>query len=360
MKVVKVMVMVKPVMLVASDGYILDVHGPYFADTRNNDAALLQKELEDRNGPFRQWLEDGDIFIADRGYRDAVPFMNNINLEIKIPPFLQQNQRQFTTMEANLSRIITKTRWVVEARNGHIKSIFKFFNDSLCMDHIVNIGDFYKIAAAVINRFHQPIVMNDANEQLAQEMINRFRTPNLIQEKVERERLATRNGTWQRMDAALFPSFPRITLDYLKDLIFGSYQIRLAPSYIQDKLLRDDVDIFQVDSSRTEEGFLRVRVYSRFRNSTKYQIFVKFTPWDPNLLPNDEPIKGYYCQCKTGARTLGTCAHVVAVIWYMGWARHQNNVKYPRNDLLEKIKDAAERYQNPNNAPTDDDDSDSD
>ena len=75
-------------------------------------------------------------------------------LEIKIPPFLQHNQR---TMDANLATIITKTRWVVEARNGHIKSIFKFFNDSLCMDHIVNTGDCYKIAAAVMNRFHQPI-----------------------------------------------------------------------------------------------------------------------------------------------------------------------------------------------------------
>nr|XP_023015040.1 TLD domain-containing protein 1 [Leptinotarsa decemlineata] len=33
--------------------------------------------------------------------------------------------------------------------------------------------------------------------------------------------------------------------------------------------------------------------------------------------PN-EPILGYYCTCKTGSRTLGICAHVPSVLWYLG------------------------------------------
>ena len=33
-------------------------------------------------------------------------------------------------------------------------------------------------------------------------------------------------------------------------------------------------------------------------------------------------ITGWYCQCKVGARTIGCCAHVAAVLWYLGHQRH--------------------------------------
>jgi hypothetical protein len=56
-----------------------------------------------------------------------------------------------------------------------------------------------------------------------------------------------------------------------------------------------------------------------------------------------EVILGYYCTCRSGARTVGTCAHVASVLWYLGYARHQPNVRYPSSSLLNKILDAAER-----------------
>ncbi|XP_071653832.1 uncharacterized protein [Temnothorax longispinosus] len=37
--------LLKPVLIVAPDGYILDIQGPYFSDSRNNDAAILQNEF---------------------------------------------------------------------------------------------------------------------------------------------------------------------------------------------------------------------------------------------------------------------------------------------------------------------------
>lgn len=43
--------LVKPLMIVASDGYIIDIFGPYMADGKNNDAAILNKHLlSDENG----------------------------------------------------------------------------------------------------------------------------------------------------------------------------------------------------------------------------------------------------------------------------------------------------------------------
>lgn len=34
-------------------------------------------------------------------------------------------------------------------------------------------------------------------------------------------------------------------------------------------------------------------------------------------------IPGWYCECKVGPRTVGCCAHVASVLWYLGYARNQ-------------------------------------
>lgn len=120
--------LVKPVVLVAPNGYILDVHGPYFADGKNNDASILQDQFQKDINGINQWFQDDDIFLVDRGYRDAVQFLETLRCQVKIPPTLEQNQRQLPTEMANLARMITMQRWVVESRNGHIKTIYQFLD----------------------------------------------------------------------------------------------------------------------------------------------------------------------------------------------------------------------------------------
>lgn len=67
-------------------------------------------------------------------------------------------------------------------------------------------------------------------------------------------------------------------------------------------------------------------------------------------MDNDErtPIQGRYCTCKSGARTVDTCAHIASVMWFMGYARHQANIRYPSTRLIESIHDAANRQQQRN------------
>lgn len=136
-----------------------------------------------------------------------------------------------------------------------------------------------------------------------------------------------------------------MTIEYLKVLTAGIYQIKLAPSYVQDKLQREENDEFQVELLRDqnrlpEPGFLRVRLYSRFRNRTRYQLWISYLP---NAPVDNNPIRGYYCTCKSGARTLGTCVHITSVLWYLGFARHQEDVHYPSHALLHAIDDAGDR-----------------
>lgn len=259
-----------------------------------------------------------------------------------MPVALARRQHQLTTEEANSSRLVTKTRWIVEARNGHIKSIFKFFRDAVPMPQVPHIRDYIRITCAIINRYHEPINMEGANAVLARRMLDRANEINTLQVRVEEERLLQRRGRWLPIEENQMLDFPRLALEYLRDLTFGIFQIKLAPSYVQDN--RQDIGniLFQFDDRINEPGLLRIRIKSRHRNAVKYQLWIHY-----NVNGEDEPIISYYCTCKSGSRTLGTCSHIASVLWYLGYARHEENVKYPSTHLLLDITDAANRH-NPN------------
>lgn len=165
--------LVKPALMVAPDGYILDIHGPYFSDYQNNDAAMLEKQFEDDAGALREWLGEGGIVIVDRGYRDVLPLLNRLGIDHRMPGILEPGQFQPSTEVANDSRLITKTRWIIEARNGHIKTIFKFFKDIIPFHHANHLREFYLIAGAIINKYREPIHMEGATAELALNILER-------------------------------------------------------------------------------------------------------------------------------------------------------------------------------------------
>ncbi|XP_071581746.1 uncharacterized protein [Temnothorax nylanderi] len=332
--------LLKPALLVAPDGYILAIQGPYFSDARNNDAAMLLKEFNDDVEGMRAWFEEGDIVLVDRGYRDATDFLEGIGIRYEIPAFLQRNERQLSTEDANRSRLLTKSRWIVESRNGHLKSIFKFFDKVVPYAHVLNLKDFYGIAGGLINRFHEPIIMEGANEDLARAMLQRAQEVNVLKARVEVDNLFNRRGQWVLLDENQVQDFPHFDLQYLRDLCFGVYQVNLAPGYIQNKRQREANEVFEYDQNRLEPNLLRLRIHSRHQNRTKYQLWISYNNDNDN---DDPPITGYYCTCKSGARTLGSCAHVASALWYLGYARHEQNVKYPPTTILHHVLDAGNR-----------------
>lgn len=58
--------LLKPFLLVTPDGYIVDCFGPYKATT--SDADIMKSLFS--NSPLRQYFQNNDIFILDRGFRD--------------------------------------------------------------------------------------------------------------------------------------------------------------------------------------------------------------------------------------------------------------------------------------------------
>jgi hypothetical protein len=68
-------------------------------------------------------------------------------------------------------------------------------------------------------------------------------------------------------------------------------------------------------------------------------------------------IEKWYCDCQNGARTLGACAHVTNVLWYLGIARYDNNLMKirPCQLYIELFKDAGEKEEYDTENLSDDD-----
>ena len=88
-------------LIVGSDGYILSVHGPYFADGHNNDASITKHMFQTNAEDIKQWIKDGDVLVVDRGFRDAQTFLENMNLNVEMPCYIKKGEKKHTTQDAN-------------------------------------------------------------------------------------------------------------------------------------------------------------------------------------------------------------------------------------------------------------------
>lgn len=161
---------------------------------------------------------------------------------MKIPPLLARDQRQFSTEQANESRLITKTRWIVEARIGHLKNIFKFFSRVISTSHVPRLNDFLRIAGAMINKYYGPVTLGGADVEMAENILIRSRDVNIVQARVEAMNLRGNRARWVLLTADHLPLFPRLPPDFLTDFTIGTYQLNLAPSYVQDSSLRHEIN----------------------------------------------------------------------------------------------------------------------
>lgn len=117
--------LVKPFLIVASDGHIIDIFGHYPAT--ESDASIMKALFQNEDGELRRLFRENDVFILDRGFRDAIPFLETLGYKIYNPESLEQGETQLPTIKANKSRCVTLCRWMVEVVNGRFKRDFKLF-----------------------------------------------------------------------------------------------------------------------------------------------------------------------------------------------------------------------------------------
>jgi hypothetical protein len=158
-----------------------------------------------------------------------------------------------------------------------------------------------------------------------------------LQTKVEEEKLASRRTIWKAATADELPDFPKLTVEDLRTLTLGTYQLKMASLYTNQHLSPDSR--YNLHIHKEDEGLIRVKLQSRFSRSTKHNLWIQFTPDGAG----PESISGWYCSCKAGARTMGCCAHITSAVWFLGFARHNPDAVPKRRNLTAGILNATEQ-----------------
>jgi len=196
---------------------------------------------------------------------------------------------------------------------------------------LLKLGDIVRIISAALNAFRGPIMVNAQNDDLcaiAKLMKEQLFKNNTLQNDIGRGLISTRSH-WKNLDDEDI-EFPEIDLDILRSLFFGTYQIKQSKTYTEEHLDENGNYVIQVAPENNE--VLRCRIQSRHSNATRYYAWIQY-----NLTSNG--IDAWYCQCRSGARTLGCCGHIASVIWYLSYARlHDFQPSSGRKRIVEAIE----------------------
>ncbi len=256
---------------VAPNGYIIDCTGPFTANL--SDATILKSMLQVE--PF-EVFDPGDVFILDRGFRDVIPILKAEGYDAHMPAF-REDKKQLSWEQANSSRLATKCRYVVEVINGYIKNynIFDRVWKNKALPHL--FLDF-KIVAAILNFNFTPII-SDAEDgpNIAKQIILRSK-PNFLANLVKELGLNNKRAIFRKMDQTLFQDFPKLSPEDLKFIALGSCCLKLAPSYISEKFRKEgqfEIQLYKHDQNlelssfsitASEPQLIRGRIFSRYRD----------------------------------------------------------------------------------------------
>ncbi|XP_047029464.1 uncharacterized protein LOC124637154 [Helicoverpa zea] len=342
--------LVKPFMFVCCDGYILEVLGPYPATTSDGD--IMQNEFINESQPLRQYFRHGDVFILDRGFRDAVSVLENSNYSVHMPLSLEENETQLSTLAANRSRTVTMCRWVVETVNGIFKEQFKIFRHEFFNRASSHLMVDFSIAAALINRFHCRYTDRTDAAQILEIINQKMYQNNVLADFINNNNYNRRRAHFTNInvDSQNISNFPQLTQEDLILIACGTYQIKQARSYYGEHIryngsytievcreahlsnLRDELSLSQ------NHWLLRGKIQSRHISRKIYYVYIIIN----NNVSGREAVEHYCCNCIVGRRTVGCCAHTMTILWYLGWARHETNITPPAqflDDLLIKYDD---------------------
>lgn len=323
---------IKPMMIVATDGTIIAVLGPFKA-TKND--ASIATEILSQGHPALENLGTCDVVVLDRGFRDSVREFQSRGLIVKTPA-CQPLGKQLSVLEANQTRLVTKVRYDVERINGMVKSTFKIFAEvweSLSVPHLM---DDLQIVAGLLNEFF--IKSNENKEmslQLANEMLLRVPMENKLAKIINGRSskfIFSKDNRTVLLENDIFPPLSMIDL---RNIAFGEYQIIQSKIYAWDHIKANN-NLFEVEIFRDEinekhfpeysdedPSLIMLNINSRFISGKVWRALILFS----RIKSGKESILEYCCSCKVGQRTVGCCSHVMTALYYLGFAQYNGGVK---------------------------------
>jgi len=312
--------LVKPFTICTTNGYIVDFAGPFYGN--QNDATIVKHLLEDPAG-IGSILQKDDYVIVDRGFRDAVEALSEKGYHV-LMPVCKGKKPQLSSEEANISRKVTKMRWVIEAVHGAIAQKYKLLHHSLHNSLLPRVGVLCKIVAFLHNRYGKRLASDgDSWMAVIDYLKSRMDVANTLSEEVVEQRWNRQKSKLHQLSSTELLDFPQLSEDALKLLFTGSYQFSQAVSYLAELMDADgNIAVQYVLATPT---ILKAEVRSRHIQSKMYRVYLDYLPYG-----NDHrSIRRYCCDCPNGNRTAGCCSHVAAVIFYLSYGQYQSRIFQP-------------------------------
>ena len=283
--------LVKMMIIVTTKGYIISTLGPYYSDSKNNDSMMTKHIFYNNRKQVRLWLQDGDVFVTDRGFRDCIPALEQFGCKTYMPALLPKFKRQFMTEEANKTRLATAVRWVIETRNGQMKQ-FRFFDRIVPNSLLAFVGSAFNLVCAILNRYHSLCIIDTSNNvDLARRMrklvneINRIKT---YAATAKNDLLKNTDLQWLDASDAI-QDFPKLSLGDLTQMNIGTYQIKQSKSYVLEYM--NDDGSFRVRVANDRADMIRASVQSHHSNNNNHDVWMQYSRTN---------ISGWYCTCKDG------------------------------------------------------------
>lgn len=243
-------------------------------------------------------------------------------------PALKGKRAQLTALESNQSRKVTKVRWVVEAVHGIIGRKYQLLHHQLDNKLLPKVSSYCKIACFLNNTFGKRL---NSDVGIAEEILDNMMKPqeniNTLAAEVEEKRWYRQKVSFEKISSSVLPDFPEMTTRDLKIFFTGSYQLSQTVSYLAE--LMDDQNNIEIQFLKINKSILRFQVRSRHIKSKTYRCFVEYAS---NAI-GCSGILRYCCECANGLRTIGCCAHVATIIFYLSHARYLSRIVRPAETL---------------------------
>ena len=312
----------KPFTICTTTGYIVDMLMPSVATL--NDAQIMKWALA--NG-LKDFLERGDVCFVDRGFRDVKKHLEDEGFTVCMP-VCKGERKQLEPTEANESRFVTKIRWAVESVHGIIKHKYRIFDHRIDNNLLPKIGTMFRIACHINNVFGKRLSSDQTMfDEIAGRMLQMKNVPNELGQEVLEKGWNRVRREWTAVTSDSIQDFPELTEKDLKIFFTGTYQLAQSVSYLAE-ILTDDNTI-NLKYHRDSTNILKMEVQSRHVRSKQYRCYIKY---NPNTI-GYSGILGHYCECANGARTVGCCSHVAAIIYYLSHARYLSKIIRPAEIL---------------------------
>ena len=155
-------------------------------------------------------------------------------------------------------------------------------------------------------------------------MLNRLSQRNILQQRIESGSFSA-PARWTKTIENVDFDFPRLTIEDLRFLFFGTYKIKIAKSYFEEHQ-EPDGD-YMIELGDTDDNILRCRIQSRHSNATKHKAWIQYSM-------TGDPIVAWYCTYPAGAITVGCCLHVASIIWYLSYGP---NIDYKQSTAQRRL-----------------------